>query len=327
MDASTNISPEESYCQAEKSSSDKNKDNFTFCYYDQEHLGNIRQVTEDDGSKKGEVIQTMNYYPFGAEFCDNSTKNYTQKHKYNGKEFDNMHGLNSYDYGARQYNPVTARWDRIDPLAEKYYSTSPYVYCMNNPVRYIDPDGKQLIIWYGPKDNVKSFTFSGFHGKKSISIPNDPFVKAVIQAYLYNCKNGGGDQLKRAVSRKEKIYIEDARIYNEGENEFSLQGHQNTIDWNPDCGIITSEGGFQSAATILEHEADHANDNVDNSQKHRDRQNAPDPQYKNEEERRVITESETKTAKCNGEAVRSDHKGTPYRTCSPTSTKPFGTGT
>ena len=38
------------------------------------HLGNIRQVTMDDGSKKGEVIQRMNYYPFGAEFCDNSTK-------------------------------------------------------------------------------------------------------------------------------------------------------------------------------------------------------------------------------------------------------------
>ncbi|MDO4958053.1 MAG: RHS repeat-associated core domain-containing protein [Prevotellaceae bacterium] len=132
---------EEGYCQAEKSSSDKNKDIFTFFYYDQDHLGNIRQVREANGSK-GYVIQTMNYYPFGAEFCDNVAKNYTQKHKYNGKEFDNMHGLNSYDYGARQYNPVTARWDRIDPLCEKYYSVSPYVYCANNPVMLVDPDGR-----------------------------------------------------------------------------------------------------------------------------------------------------------------------------------------
>lgn len=53
-----------------------------------------------------------------------------------------MHGLNTYDYGARQYNPVTARWDRIDPLCEKYYSTSPYVYCENNPVMLVDPDGR-----------------------------------------------------------------------------------------------------------------------------------------------------------------------------------------
>jgi hypothetical protein len=60
-----------------------------------------------------------------------------------------MHGLNTYDYGARQSDPVLGRWDRIDPLCEKYYSTSPYAYCANNPVNAFDPDGKKslLIIW------------------------------------------------------------------------------------------------------------------------------------------------------------------------------------
>ena len=53
-----------------------------------------------------------------------------QTRKYN----DKMHGLNTYDYGARQYNPVTARWDRIDPLCEKDYGVSSYVYCRNNPI-------------------------------------------------------------------------------------------------------------------------------------------------------------------------------------------------
>ena len=43
-----------------------------------------------------------------------------QPYKYNGKEFDLMHGLNTYDYGARQHDPILARWDRIDPLCEKY---------------------------------------------------------------------------------------------------------------------------------------------------------------------------------------------------------------
>lgn len=132
---------EEGYCRAEKDSYYASRDNFTFCYYAQDHLGNIRQVREANGSK-GEVIQTMNYYPFGAELCDGKTKDYNQKHKYNGKEFDNMHGLNSYDYGARQYNPATLRWDRIDPLAEKYYNVSPYNYCHNNPIMRVDPDGK-----------------------------------------------------------------------------------------------------------------------------------------------------------------------------------------
>ena len=53
-----------------------------------------------------------------------------------------MHGLDTYDYGARQYNPIVARWDRMDPLCEKYYSISPYAYCANNPVINIDPDGR-----------------------------------------------------------------------------------------------------------------------------------------------------------------------------------------
>lgn len=131
---------EEGYCQAEAYSS--TKDQFTFCYYDRDHLGSVRQVTEADGSKNGYVIQTANYYPFGGELCQGDTKNSIQSHKYNGKEFDNMYGLNTYDYGARQYNPVTGRWDRMDPLCEKYYPTSPFAYCMNNPVRLIDPDGR-----------------------------------------------------------------------------------------------------------------------------------------------------------------------------------------
>jgi hypothetical protein len=55
-----------------------------------------------------------------------------------------MHGLNTYDYGARQYDPILARWDRVDPLCEKYYETNPYTYCKNSPVKNIDPDGRSV---------------------------------------------------------------------------------------------------------------------------------------------------------------------------------------
>ena len=103
------------------------------------HLGNNDEVVD----AKGVVQQVTNYYPFGAPYADASaTLNPSlQAYKYNGKEFDNMHGLNTYDYGARQYNPITARWDRIDPLCEKFYNVSPYNYCVNNPVNIIDPNG------------------------------------------------------------------------------------------------------------------------------------------------------------------------------------------
>ncbi|MBP8966400.1 MAG: hypothetical protein KBG33_03260 [Paludibacteraceae bacterium] len=52
-----------------------------------------------------------------------------------------MHGYDTYDYGARGMYPALMRFITPDPLAEKYYNTSPYVYCMNNPLKYIDPMG------------------------------------------------------------------------------------------------------------------------------------------------------------------------------------------
>ena len=158
---------DEGYCQAEKYIYNTSQDEFTFCYYDKDHLGNVHQVTEADGTKTGYVIQKINYYPFGAQFCDNSVDSNVQPHKYNGKEFDKMHGLNTYDYGARQYNPVTARWDRMDPLAEKYYSISPYAYCMNNPIIFVDPDGMDGVaaIDFDNKTILISQTF--YYNKKS----------------------------------------------------------------------------------------------------------------------------------------------------------------
>ena len=106
------------------------------------HLGNTDEVVD----AKGVVQQVTNYYPFGAPYADASaTLNPSlQAYKYNGKEFELMHGLNTYDHGARQNDPVLCRWDRMDPLSEKYYSTSPYAYCVNNPVRFIDPDGMEI---------------------------------------------------------------------------------------------------------------------------------------------------------------------------------------
>ena len=64
-----------------------------------------------------------------------------ENNKYNGKELDRMHGLDWYDYGARMYDPVIGRWTTVDPLAEKYYDVSPYVYCHNNPINRYDPNG------------------------------------------------------------------------------------------------------------------------------------------------------------------------------------------
>ena len=86
--------------------------------------------------------QATHYYPYG-DILSQSTNHGVQKFKYNGKEMDRMYGLDTYDHGARQYNPARITWDRIDPLCQKYYHISPYVYCAGNPIRFIDPDGRR----------------------------------------------------------------------------------------------------------------------------------------------------------------------------------------
>jgi cell well associated rhsD protein len=111
-----------------------------FRYFNRDHLGNVREVV----SEKGEVKQINAYYPFGTPIYALGTNESQQRYKYNAKEFDELHGLNTYDYSARQYAPLLPMWDRVDPLAEKYYGVSPYAYCANNPVIFVDPDGRKF---------------------------------------------------------------------------------------------------------------------------------------------------------------------------------------
>ena len=114
-------------------------------YYLKDHQGNNRVVINQSGT----VEETNHYYPFGGVF---GTTGNTQPYKYNGKEFDTKKGLNWYDYGARHYDAALGRFTTNDPLAEKYYSMSPYTYCADNPVKFIDPNGME----YAPGDLFKT---------------------------------------------------------------------------------------------------------------------------------------------------------------------------
>ncbi len=128
----------------------------TYHFYVRDHLGNVRVVFDEDWDTE----QVTHYYPFGGIMAESSGQS-VQPYKYNGKELDRMHGLDTYDYGARQYNPVTARWDRMDPLCEKYYNISPYAYCGGNPVNRIDPDGREIWIYYDDENGEQqSFQYS-----------------------------------------------------------------------------------------------------------------------------------------------------------------------
>ena len=111
----------------------------TYYFYFNDHLGNVRAVI--DGGNHN--IQFNHYYPYGLPMAETTDgKQNEQPYKYNGKEFERKNGLNWMDYGARMYDAALGRFTTMDPLAEKYYGVSPYVYCGNNPINRIDPDGK-----------------------------------------------------------------------------------------------------------------------------------------------------------------------------------------
>ena len=84
------------------------------------------------------------------------------------------------------YDAALGRWHAVDPMSEKYYSWSPYTYCMGNPINHIDPDGNTVVIWYNNDAGKKvSYSYSG----GDITHPNS-FVQSVITAYQYNKANG-----------------------------------------------------------------------------------------------------------------------------------------
>ena len=88
------------------------------------------------------VEEINNYYPSGAVFTAPVPD--VQDYKYSGKELVDYANLGWYDHGARYYDPVLMRWHSADPLLEKYFSTSPYAFCSNNFVNFVDPDGKDI---------------------------------------------------------------------------------------------------------------------------------------------------------------------------------------
>ena len=104
-------------------------------YYHPDHLGSSSYITNLDG----EVVQHIEYVPFGEVFIEERNNTWNTPYLFNAKEYDEETGM--YYYGARYYEPRISLWMSTDPMEEDYYSYSSYTYVFNNPIRFIDPTG------------------------------------------------------------------------------------------------------------------------------------------------------------------------------------------
>ena len=107
-------------------------------YYHPDHLGSSSYITNLDG----EVVQHIEYVPFGEVFIEERNNIWNTPYLFNAKEFDEETGL--YYYGARYYDPRLSLWLSIDPKEEKYSNVSTYCYVISNPLKYTDPTGMEI---------------------------------------------------------------------------------------------------------------------------------------------------------------------------------------
>ena len=109
-------------------------------YYHPDHLGSSSYITNLDG----EVVQHIEYVPFGEVFVEERNNIWNTPYLFNAKEFDEETGL--YYYGARYYEPKLSQFLSVDRYSENYPNFSPYSYVGNNPIKYIDVNGDSIVI-------------------------------------------------------------------------------------------------------------------------------------------------------------------------------------
>jgi RHS repeat-associated protein len=170
------------FIQTEEGLARKSGSNYLYEYALTDHLGNNRLEFDIYGGTTREV-QHDSYYPFGKTFgsyASGARNNYL----YNSKELQG--GLEQYDYGARFYDSVVGRWNVVDPMADAAPELTPFRYCYNSPVNYIDPYGLYEYDLYGNITMTNPSEISSFinsFGKNGITPTTNNMTNFVIQNF------------------------------------------------------------------------------------------------------------------------------------------------
>lgn len=143
-----------------------------------------------------------------------------QARKYGGKELDRENGLDWLDSQARMYDPLTGRTPTMDPMSEKYYHLSPYLWCSGNPVRNTDPTGEVIL---SSKDRkLYPCLYDYLSSLSQIWDSKDDTYKESFRFY----SNIGDSQIKRILKNGSGpiIKVSNANLAFEGKEVNALTG-------------------------------------------------------------------------------------------------------
>ena len=166
-------------------------------FYHSDHLGSASWITDCGGV----AVQHIQYLPYGEPYINQRPFGYSERFTFTGKERDEKTG---YGYFGARYmdHELMTMWLSVDPMADKYPSISPYAYCAWNPVKLVDPDGKDVYITGDAAEQATSQLSS-----RRITVTRDKNTGKLSYQI-----NGNGKLLKREKRLIEAINDSDVRI-------------------------------------------------------------------------------------------------------------------
>ena len=170
---------------------------------------------------EAEILMSADYQAYGGAIEDRQFASESYRYGFNGKEKESGLSNDIYDFGARIYNPQIARFLSTDPKEKEYPFMSPYVYAVNNPIRWMDVNGE------GPGDGEVRLYVTRV--KIGLDKSNQPVYKYFGKKYYRNLTNDNANKHKAyGVDGWFKVSVTDY-IKVRGKEEYSNESNPNVV--------------------------------------------------------------------------------------------------